>query len=165
MSTTPAPASHEKMLEYLRECIQVAKRARSMDYHPFGSILVEDATGKVLLQHGNFGPVFHAESELARVAALNFKPEFLRKCTLYTSVEPCVMCSGACYWANIGTIVYAMPGAELEPLTKDSKECPKMELTCREVFSRGSRKANVIGPFPELYDEVLADHYGYWENH
>ncbi|KAI9255647.1 zinc-binding CMP/dCMP deaminase protein [Phascolomyces articulosus] len=164
MSST-APASHEKMVEYLRESIQVAKRSRAMGKHPFGAVLVEDATGKVLLQYTNVGSTFHAESELARVAAFNFTPEHLAKCTLYTSVEPCVMCAGTCYWANIGSIVYAMAESELATMTTNSKENPTLDLPCREVFARGSRKVNVVGPFPELYEEVKEDHRDFWDSH
>ena len=68
MATTITPTSHEKMVELLRETIQVAKRSRDMGRHPFGAILVEGGTNKILMQYTNVGSACHAESELARVA-------------------------------------------------------------------------------------------------
>ncbi|KAI8143535.1 cmp/dcmp deaminase zinc-binding protein [Fennellomyces sp. T-0311] len=155
--------SHEEMIKYLRASIKVAQRAKSLGHHPFGSVLVSPE-GDILLQHGNYGAAFHAESELARVAALNFTPEYLSTCTLYTSVEPCAMCAGTCYWAAIGRIVFAMPESKLAELTTNSKENPTLAMPCRELLARGSRKVEVVGPFPELVDEVAQDHIDFWDS-
>lgn len=61
--------SHDEMIKHLRITIDIAARGRSMGHHPFGSTLVSPE-GEILLQQCNFGPVFHAESELARVAGM-----------------------------------------------------------------------------------------------
>ncbi|CDS10549.1 hypothetical protein LRAMOSA11035 [Lichtheimia ramosa] len=158
--------SHDEMIKHLRITIDIAARGRSMGHHPFGSTLVSPE-GEILLQQCNFGPVFHAESELARVAATNFSPEYLSKCVLYTSVEPCAMCTGTCYWANIGTIVFGLPGSKLTELTDaaGSKENPTLKLTTREILATGSRDIKVFGPFPELEEEIVKDHKGFWETH
>lgn len=84
---------------------------------------------------------------------------------MYTSVEPCAMCAASAYWANIGTIVYGMSEADLASLTVKSKENPTLRLPCREVFQRGSRNINVIGPFPELVDKIAKNHRDFWDNH
>jgi len=60
----------------------------------------------VLLEQGNVSTVNHAEAVLARTADLNFTPDYLWDCTLYTTVEPCAMCAATQYWANIGRLVY-----------------------------------------------------------
>lgn len=177
--------SHEEMIKHLRITIDIAARGRSMGHHPFGSTLVSPE-GEILLQQCNFGPVFHAESELARVAgmflivcvsnlytclrvfiATNFTPEYLSKCVLYTSVEPCAMCTGTCYWANIGTVCFGLPGSKLTELTDaaGSKENPTLKLTTREILATGSRDIKVFGPFPELEEEIVKDHKGFWETH
>ena len=66
--TSSLPTRHVKMIELLREAIQVAKRSREMGKHPFGAILVENGTDKILMQHTNVNSAAHAESELARAA-------------------------------------------------------------------------------------------------
>ena len=61
--------------------------------------------------------VGHAEANVARAAAQQYDPAFLARCTLVTSVEPCCMCAGACYWAGIGTVVYGLSERRLAELT------------------------------------------------
>ena len=89
---------------FLRRAIEVARRARRGGSHPFGAILVDDA-GAVLLEVENgFLPhrdmTAHAERLLATEASRRFGAQRLRACTVYTSTEPCAMCSGAMYWAG-----------------------------------------------------------------
>lgn len=67
--TKMSTPSHDEMIKHLRITIDIAARGRSMGHHPFGSTLVSPE-GEILLQQCNFGPVFHAESELARVAGM-----------------------------------------------------------------------------------------------
>src|ERR1700712_5750849 len=100
--------TREQILRHLRHSCAVAERATKLGHHPFGAILVGPDQETVLMEQGNVDTVNHAESVLARVAALNFTPEYLWGCTLYTTVEPCCMCAGTQYWANIGRLVYAM---------------------------------------------------------
>ena len=86
----------------LRLSFNVAKRARESGDHPFGSILA-DADGNVLIEQGNGytseggDRTAHAERILASRAAKKYDVAFLASCTLYTSAEPCAMCSGAIY--------------------------------------------------------------------
>ena len=96
----------ERDLKHLRETIRIARESREAGNHPFGSTLV-GPNGEILIRTGNSyredKGVGHAELNVARQASRLYDPEFLEKCTLYTSVEPCCMCAGACYWAGIGT--------------------------------------------------------------
>ena len=80
--------------------------------------------------------------------------------TLYTSAEPCVMCSGAAYWAGIDRVVYALSEYRLLGLTGDHPENPTFSLPCREVFARGQRTIEVSGP--HLEDEASVVHEGFW---
>ena len=95
----------------LRRAFDVARRSRAAGDHPFGSVLA-DGEGRVLMEQGNGytsegdDRTAHAERLLASRAARANDLEFLARCTLYTSTEPCVMCAGAIYWAGIGRVVY-----------------------------------------------------------
>jgi len=70
------------------------------------------------------------------------------------------MCSGAIYWTGIGRVVYALSEAALLALTGDHPENPTLSLPCRDVFARGQRPVDVIGPL--LEDEASLPHRGFW---
>lgn len=104
------------------------------------------------------------ETQLIERASMEYSKEFLWNCTLYTTAEPCAMCAGAMYWANIGTVVYAMTEKDLLALTGSDEQNPTFDLPCREVFARGQKDITVIGPFPELAPKVAEVHKDYWNN-
>ena len=165
--TTPLPPqglrpTHAQMLRHLRRSNEVALRAVALGHHPFGAVLVGPDQETVLLEQCNIDTVNHAESTLARVAATNYPAEFLWRCTLYTAVEPCCMCAGACYWAAIGAVVYGLSESRLGTLIGDNPENLTLDLSCRQVFAAGRRPVAVRGPFPELEAEILSDHAGFW---
>ena len=154
-----------KDVEYLRKAMEVAARSQEEGAHPFGCILV-GPDDDVLLEEGNGFPTDggpgHAETNLARAAARKYSPEFLSGCTLYTSVEPCCMCSGSAYWAGIGAIVFGATEHALGEITGDHPENMTMDLPCRTVIASGRRNIDVRGPFKELEAEILYSHRGYW---
>lgn len=157
--------SKEQDLTFLRSAIDVSRKSRGHGNHPFGCVLV-DGSGKVVLEAENSyttdkGPG-HAETNLAREAATSFDEEYLRGCTLYTSVEPCCMCAGTAYWAGLGAVVFGMTEARLGQLTGDHPENLTMDLPCRSVFEAGRRPVDVRGPFSELETEILEVHEGFW---
>lgn len=151
--------------DYLRLAIQIAAESRAAGNHPFGALLV-GPDGSVLLASGNTYTqdrgVGHAETNVARAAARTYDPEFLERCTLVTSVEPCCMCAGASYWAGIGTVVYGLSEKRLAELTGDNPENLTLDLSCYQVFAAGQRQVTVRGPFPDLEDEIVKDHKDFW---
>jgi tRNA(Arg) A34 adenosine deaminase TadA len=152
-------------VECLRETIEIAARSREAGNHPFGSTLV-GPDGETLISSGNtFSEdkgIGHAELNVARQAAKKYDPEFLERCTLYTSVEPCSMCSGGAYWAGIGTVVYGLTEKRLAELTGDNPENLTMDLTCHRIFEAGQRMVQVRGPYSELEQEIVEGHKGFW---
>jgi tRNA(Arg) A34 adenosine deaminase TadA len=159
------PMDEAQVNKLLRRANEVAKRAMGLGRHPFGAILVGPDGETVLAEQGNVDTVNHAESVLARTAALNFSPEVLWQCTLVTTAEPCAMCAATQYWANIGRVVYGMTEHRLLELTGDADENPTMNLPCREVFARGQKPIEVIGPVAALEGEIAALHQGFWQAH
>ncbi len=153
-------------LMYLRTAIAVAHRARTKGNHPFGALLV-DEDGRLLLEAENtvnteHDCTGHAETNLVRLASRQFDRTHLERCTLYTSTEPCAMCSGAIHWSGIGRVVYALSEEGLYAMTSDgtNPDNETMSLPCREVFARCIRPVEVIGPLIE--DEARAAHEGFW---
>ena len=151
-------------IQHLRIAIEIAQRARDHGNHPFGAILV-DENGQMLLEAENTvvtegDCTGHAETNLMRLATRNFSPEKLSVCTLYTSTEPCVMCSGAIHWGNVQRVVYALSEAGLYEIAGPSPE--NLLLPCREVFARSQRPVEVVGPSLELDAEARAVHENFW---
>ena len=150
---------------FLRRAIELAKRARENGNHPFGALLVGQ-NGEVLLGAENTvvterDVTGHAETNLVRNASKRFDKAVLEQATLYTSTEPCAMCSGAIYWSGISKVVFALSEKGLLELTGNNEENPTMHLPCREVFKSGQRPIEVVGPMLEA--EAKSVHEGFWQ--
>ena len=150
----------------LRKAFDVAKRAREGGDHPFGSVLA-DAEGKLLMEQGNGftsegrDRTAHAERLLASRAARAYGLDFLARCTLYTSAEPCAMCAGAIYWAGIGRVVYGQTEKGLKEMTGAHEENSTLDLPCEIVFEAGQRPTEVVGPL--LEEEAGALQADFWK--
>lgn len=149
---------------HLRSAIEIARQSRAHGNHPFGALLA-DANGEVLLTTENTvvterDCTGHAETNLMRRASREFDRDLLAGCTLYSSTEPCAMCAGAIYWGNVGRVVYALGEAQLLAITGDNPENLTLSLPCREVFARGQRRIEVVGP--ALEEEAKKVHEGFW---
>ena len=87
-------------LAHLRASIDIAAQTREAGAHPFGALVV-DASGAVVATAGNNSlppagdPTQHAELRAVAAAARELGIDGMKGSTLYTSAEPCVMCSGA----------------------------------------------------------------------
>jgi tRNA(Arg) A34 adenosine deaminase TadA len=154
----------EHDLSYLRRAIALASEAKARGKHPFGAVVVA-SNGEVLAEAVNaFGwpdgdATGHAELIAVREASRRFPPQRFADATLYTSAEPCAMCAGAAYWSGISRVVYALSEERLLAMTGNHPENPTLSLP-REVFARGQRRIEVIGPV--LEDEAAAAHLEFW---
>jgi tRNA(Arg) A34 adenosine deaminase TadA len=150
--------------ECIREAIRVARSARAHGNHPFGALLA-DQKGNILLTAENSVVIdrdctAHAETNLVRKACQVYESDFLSACTIYASTEPCPMCTGAIFWANIRRVVFGLSEERLYTLTGgDTDEV--LYLPCREVLARGKKDIEVIGPL--LENEALDVHIGFWK--
>ncbi len=147
---------------FLKQVIALSQRSRDEGHHPFAAMVVA-ANGKVIAAAMNASGkdrTAHAEMNALRAASSQFSPAELAGATLYTSAEPCAMCSGGAYWAGVGRVVYALAEESLLALTGSDPENPTLSLPCREVFARGQRDVEVIGPTMEA--EAAMPHLGFW---
>lgn len=133
---------------FLRRAIALAAEAREGGDPPFGSLLV-GPDGAVLAEarnstitDGNIS--FHPELKLAVWAAQNLTPETAAGTTMYTSCQPCPMCSGALARSGLGRVVFALSGDQLNAL-KTTGNFP-------DVPQEG----------PALYDEARVPVDGYY---
>lgn len=156
--------SPEQTVRALRRANEVARRAMALGRHPFGAVLVAPDGETILAEQGNVDTVNHAESTLARTAATNFTGDYLWQCTLVTTVEPCAMCSGTQYWANIGRLVFGMTERRLLDMTGNHTENPTMDLPSRTVLASGQKTIEVVGPVPEVEAEIAELHLHFWKH-
>ena len=100
----------EKTDEYfMRLALKEAEMALSENEIPIGAVIV--ANGKVIARAHNQTETLHdvtAHAEMLAItaAANQLGGKYLSRCTLYVTVEPCVMCAGAIGWAQLSRIVY-----------------------------------------------------------
>ncbi|MGR0320733.1 nucleoside deaminase [Agromyces sp. ZXT2-3] len=150
-------------LAWLRRCVDLAWAARERGDHPFGSVVVT-ADGRSVEGMNTVvtrrDPTGHAETNVVRAAAEVLDESELAGATLYTSTEPCAMCSGAIYWSGIPRVVFALSEAGLRGIVAEQEGVPTLSLPSREVFARGGRPVTVVGP-TEL-PEAASVHDGFW---
>jgi tRNA(Arg) A34 adenosine deaminase TadA len=150
--------------KFIRAAIEVALKSRENGNHPFGALLV-DRDGRILLEAQNTvltesDCTGHAETNLMRKASQKYDRDFLAGCSLYTSTEPCPMCSGAIFWGNVRRVVYGLSEKRLYELVGGKSE-DVLLLSCRAVFDSGRKPMEVLGPI--LEEEAISVHEGFWE--
>ena len=101
--------------DYMRLAIAEARRAESLGEVPIGAVVV--ASGRIVGRGHNLVETLrdstaHAEMQALTAAMHAAGGKYLNECTLYVTVEPCVMCAGAAAWAQVGRIVYGTSDAK-----------------------------------------------------
>lgn len=95
--------------KYMRIALAEAQKAFEAEEVPVGAIIVSQ--GRIVGRGHNLVETLvdvtaHAEIQAITAAATTLGGKYLNECTLYVTVEPCVMCAGALAWSQIGRIVY-----------------------------------------------------------
>jgi tRNA(adenine34) deaminase len=99
----------EQDVYFMQQALLEAKKAEARDEVPIGSVVV--CQGRIIARGHNLTETLtdvtaHAEMQAITAAADFLGGKYLTDCTLYVTMEPCVMCAGALGWAQIGRIVY-----------------------------------------------------------
>ncbi len=97
---------------FMRKAYQEAKLAYEEDEVPVGAVIV--CRNRILSRAHNLTETLndvtaHAEMQAITAAANLLGGKYLTECTLYVTVEPCIMCAGAIGWAQISRLVYGAP--------------------------------------------------------
>lgn len=100
----------ENDTRYMQIALSEAQKAYAMGEVPVGCVIVAD--GQIVGRGHNLTETLadvtaHAEMQAITAAAGSLGGKYLSQCTLYVTVEPCVMCAGAIGWAQIRRVVYA----------------------------------------------------------
>lgn len=144
----------ENDIRYMQLALAEAKRAFAMGEVPVGCVIV--ANGQVVGRGYNLTETLddvtaHAEMQAITAATNTLGGKYLTQCTLYVTVEPCVMCAGAIGWAQVKRVVYGAADEKrgftvfapkaLHP--KCTVSSGVLELECRELMqSFFARKRN-----------------------
>lgn len=99
----------ENDTRYMTMALSEAKKAFAMGEVPVGCVIVAD--GQVVGRGHNLTETLvdvtaHAEMQAITAATNTLGGKYLTQCTLYVTVEPCVMCAGAIGWAQVKRVVY-----------------------------------------------------------
>jgi tRNA(Arg) A34 adenosine deaminase TadA len=134
-------------LGFLRRAITLALQGRAAGQEPYGSLLV-DADGTVLVE--DYNTVLadrdisaHPELKLARWAARELDPAAAAGTTMYTSCQPCGMCTGAIARSGLGRVVYALSNEQFLTLQPDGgwpevpQDGPALYAEAVAVFADG----------------------------
>lgn len=95
--------------KYMALALEEARAALAQDEIPIGAVVVAD--GRVIGRGHNLTETLHDVTAHAEMQAITAAEEwlggkYLDKCSLYVTVEPCVMCAGAIGWSQLGRLVY-----------------------------------------------------------
>lgn len=96
----------------MKQALAEANKAYRQGEIPIGAVVV--CRGKIIARSHNLTELLHdvtahAEMQAITAAAEHLGGKYLTDCTLYVTVEPCVMCAGALGWSQISRIVYGTP--------------------------------------------------------
>ena len=115
---------------FMRLALQEAHKAKEQDEVPVGCIVVSES--RIVAKSHNLTQTLndvtaHAEMQAITAAAEYLGGKYLRNCTMYITLEPCIMCAGALSWSQITRVVYGARdlrrgyqhfGLSLHPKTK-----------------------------------------------
>jgi tRNA(adenine34) deaminase len=109
MNTLVSPTDD---IRYMKMALDEAMHAYDNEEVPVGAVVV--CKGRVIARAHNLTETLtdvtaHAEMQAVTAAANHLGGKYLTDCTLYVTVEPCIMCAGALGWAQLGRLVYGAP--------------------------------------------------------
>jgi len=132
---------------FMRQAFIEAQKAFDKDEVPVGAVI--SCENKIIARAHNMtetlkDPTAHAEMQVFTAASAFLGGRYLTDCTLYVTLEPCLMCAGASFWVQIGKIVFGAPDKKkgississkiLHPKTKVVSGV--MEKECNEILTR-----------------------------
>ena len=133
-ATTPSPADD---VRYMQLALAEARQAADRGEIPVGAVVVS-STGRIIGRGHNLTEALsdvtaHAEMQAITAGAQTLGGKYLTDCTLYVTLETCLMCAGAIAWSQLSRIVI---GAD-DPQRGYSQQCVKQPFHPRATVTRG----------------------------
>ncbi len=126
--------------KFMKEAINIAQKDfKKYGEQRIGAVIIKN--DKIIAKNGNkiFRDVdssSHAEISAMRLACKKLKSRDLSDCILYTTNEPCCMCTGAAVWAKLKRIVYGANVNDLEKKMKKQGKNFEFFISCEEILKR-----------------------------
>ncbi len=120
---------------FMKEAIKEAERGIKKGQTPFGAVIVNKKTGKIIAKAHNTvikdnDPSAHAEINAIRKASKKMKSIHLSDCIIYSTCEPCPMCFSAIHWAGIKEIYFGANISDAKALGFREMEIPNKTMNC-----------------------------------
>ncbi len=129
---------------FMQRALDEARQAARAGEIPVGAVVV--AAGRIIARGHNLTETLcdvtaHAEMQAITAAAGHLGGKYLPDCTLYVTLEPCAMCAGALYWAQLGRLVFGAEDPRRGYRAMGGRLHPKTEVTggvlageCKELL-------------------------------
>lgn len=116
---------------FMRQALIEAEKAFAKGEVPIGAVVVSN--DRIIARAHNLTETLndvtaHAEMQAITAAAAYIGGKYLQDCTLYVTVEPCQMCAGALYWAQVKHIVFGASDAQRGCRAMGTRLHPKTTL-------------------------------------
>ena len=141
--------------KYMREAITEAERSASLGQYSIGALIV-DFNGEIIslshtITHSINDATAHAEINAIREACAKLNSRYLVGCWLYSTLEPCPMCTSAAIWAKMEGIVF---GATKEDAQEQAKKITdgkftwrQINISSRDILEKGEPKIQLVEKF------------------
>jgi len=139
----------------MKKAIEEAKSSASAGQYALGAVVV-NADGEIIATehttlHEHNDPTCHAEMNAIRSACSKLKSRYLPGCWLYTTLEPCPMCTSTAIWAKMDGIVFGATKEDAQDFAKNLKDAKftwrQIDVSSRDIVEKGDPKIKLIEKF------------------
>ncbi len=139
----------------MQEAIAEAKRSASLKQYALGALVV-NAEGEIIAvahtsTHADNDATAHAEVNAIRTACAKLQNRYLAGCWLYTTLEPCPMCTSAAIWAKMEGIVFGASKEDAQEqamkITDGKFTWRQIDMPSREIVAKGDPKIHLVEKF------------------
>ena len=141
---------------FMRQAIKLAKKGRELNEVPVGAIVTfkGEIVGKGYNQCiQNQDPTAHAEIIAMRAAAKHIGNYRLNECNLYVTLEPCLMCFGACVHARISKLIYGADDLKIGAVKSNLEQTNSTKLNHKFEIVSGILKEECAEILSSFFEE------------
>jgi tRNA(Arg) A34 adenosine deaminase TadA len=141
--------------QFMQLAIDKAREGASKGVYALGSIIV-DQNGEVIAAahntaHADNDPTAHGEVNAIRLACKKLGSRYLPGCWLYTTLEPCPMCTAAAIWAKMEGVVFGATKEDAQEVAKSLEDRKftwrQIDMSSKEIIEKGEPRVRLIGEF------------------